>query len=115
MLFASTTNALKSRPQSVFDLRLSQSKGGDNESNFGKEVAWLYESLNTEESAEEKSAVPVKSSTPQSKKAIPTDCLFFDQFISLHQPTLNLNESGAQQIEHRVQVNTYLNELVEST
>ena len=115
MLFASTTNALKSRPQSVFDLRLSQSKGGDNESNFGKEVAWLYESLNTEESAEEKSAVPVKSSTPQSKKAIPTDCLFFDQFISLHQPTLSFNEFSAKQIEHRVQVNTYLNELVEST
>ena len=115
MLYASTTNALEPRPQSVFDLRLSQSKGGDNESNFGKEVAWLYESLNTEESAEEKSAVPVKSSTPQSKKAIPTDCLFFDQFISLHQPTLSLNDSSAKQIEHRVQVNTYLNELIEST
>ena len=115
MLFASTTNALKSRPQSVFDLRLSQSKGGDNESNFGKEVAWLYESLKTEELTAEKSAVPLKPSTPQSKKAIPTDCLFFDQFISLHQPTLSLSEPGAQQIEHRVQVNTYLNELVEST
>jgi hypothetical protein len=115
MLYASTTNALESRHQSVFNLELSQSKSGDNESNFGKEVAWLYESSNTEEVTEEKSAVPLKSSTPQSKKSIPTDCLFFDQFISLHQPTLSFNDASAKQIEHRVQVNTYLNELIEST
>jgi hypothetical protein len=101
MLYASTTNALESRHQSVFNLELSQSKSGDNESNFGKEVAWLYESSNTEEVTEEKSAVPLKSSTPQ--------------FISLHQPALSFNEFSAKQIEHRIQVNTYLNELVEST
>jgi hypothetical protein len=115
MLYASTTNALEPRPQSVFDLKLSQSKGGDNESNFGKEVAWLYESSDTEGLTEEESAVPPKPSSPPSKKVIPTDCLFFDQFISLHQPTLSFNDSSAKQIEHRVQVNTYLNELIEST
>ena len=115
MLYASTTNALESRPQSVSNLELSQSKSGDNESNFGKEVAWLYESSNTEELTEEKSAVPLKPSTPQSKTSIPTDCLFFDQFISLHQPTLSFNDASAKKIEHRVQVNTYLNELIEST
>tara|TARA_E500000178_G_C16631453_1_gene577835 strand:+ start:61 stop:411 length:351 start_codon:yes stop_codon:yes gene_type:complete len=116
MLYPSISNALESRPRSVFDLKLSQSKGGNSESNFAKEVAWLYDPPETDELCEEnKIASSPTTNTPQSKNNIPTDCLFFDQFISLHQSTERVNGSSPQQNEHRVQVTSYLNKIVEST
>ncbi len=114
MLYASISNALKSQAQSVFDLKLSRSKGENSESNFGNEVAWLYEASQDEELLEENSSTSPKPSTPQPKNNLPTDCLFFDQFISLHQPTPRVNKLGKPDIEHRIQVNAYLNKIVES-
>jgi hypothetical protein len=108
MLFATSMNALRSRSQSIFDLKLSQSQTSSSDSSsFGPEFTWLYDQHQAATAAD--SATP---STPLEEPAQvsqqPTDCLFFQQFMSMHQ-TANKRATGANShATELAQINTFL-------
>ena len=112
MFMGSTTNALGSKSQSVLDLKLAQSQRNDAESNYAKEYEWLYGD-DTEELQEN---TQVKSSYDDEECRFdysPTDCLFFHQFIALHQESPQLVRTTSSFDDEIVSINSYLNELNE--
>jgi hypothetical protein len=111
MLFATSMNALRSRPQSVFDLKLSQSQSSSSDSSsFGPEFTWLYDqhhAASSADSANSRTALEEPAKVPQQ----PTDCLFFQQFISMHQ-TANRRATGVKShTSDLAQINNFLGQL----
>jgi len=108
MLFATSMNALRSRPQSVFDLKLSQSQSSSSDSSsFGPEFTWLYDQHHAASSADSaKARTPFEE--PAKVPQQPTDCLFFQQFMSMHQ-TANRRATGAKShTSDLAQINNFL-------
>lgn len=108
MLFATSMNALRSRPQSVFDLKLSQSQSSSSDSSsFGPEFTWLYDqhqAASAADSANSRTPLEEPAKVPQQ----PTDCLFFKQFMSMHQ---TVNRRAAVVKSHTsdlAQINSFL-------
>ena len=108
-IFASIKNALGSQPQSVFDLKIAQSKTRAVESNFAEKVAWLYEA--SEANPTQGVSLETARSRADSISANPTtDCLFFHQFIALHQTPHHTRSSSLAHNEQVTQVNHFLSE-----
>jgi len=108
----STINALGSRSQSVLDLKLAQSQRNDAESNYSQEYEWLY----GEETKELSEETELKSSCGDREVYFdysPTDCLFFHQFIALHQESPQLVRTTSSFEDEIISINSYLNELNE--
>ena len=111
MFIGSSQSALRSRSQSAFDLRLSQSHRNEGESQFSQEYDWLYgqntalaESENAEETAQDNEEIAVNHST---------ECFFFHQFIAIHQESPNLVRSDSVFNDQISKINTYLSSLTD--
>lgn len=111
MIFATSLNALRSQPQSIFDLKLSQSRSSSGDvSNFASEFAWLYDQHNAGAVAGGNALEVMAEEAPKAPQQ-PTDCLFFQQFISVHQSSNSQARGANRNAADLAQINTFLGQL----
>ena len=108
----STASALGSRFQSALDLKLAQSQRNDAESNYAKEYEWLY-GENSQEPQQDNEQKPPCDDGQSGFDYSPTDCLFFHQFIALHQESPQLVRTTSSFEDEITSINGYLNKLNE--
>jgi len=110
MFIGSSQSALRSKPQSVFDLRLSQSHRNEGESQFSQDYEWLYGQNSALAEAGAEATVRKHEELAANHS---TDCLFFHQFMAIHQESPHIVRSNSTFNDQISTINTYLSGLTD--